>query len=1229
MFETPQAEGTSEQVEITSSGRRRIQPMKYKDYASIRRTKNVASEPGVQSVPEVETPVPQKEYRRKRSDREVIESTPVLNFGDSKRTRHQVSSAQEAESDGRTAKRKISLNDEETDLSSSSKRQRVDNAEKSKREMVSRAESTTPTRHTRGKSVTSSETPDNVVKTEKIHKRRRAMVQQQQQQSNDESVDTAAENVQIKEEPSGDTTEIIGTKGRRKQRESRTAPVPQANIKSEEQTEAPPRRGRRPKEPPTLIHIIESDTQSEAAETVGRKPRGVRAASRIESNNTERRSSRNLSLQDQPIDSPSQTGASTEQSGDELLKIESKRGRRHPKRNKAAIVEQIPTRSSSIGENQSEDETDSILDEELVNYRVKNSKVVLADIFTKASGEKRGGKRKRISPTLGKSGARVSSRIAAAALAASSTNSQGGASSDEQQPPSSKKQMTLPEMMQMRQAKNEVAVSKVQETILIDDDSLKESIETPKKVSTNHKSFDSSLSFSQNAAESFTTPVKESTKAIATTPKLRGKRAINQSEEPKPVEEYSAEADDEMDEEVRLCNKSLIAMNKKKLMVALKDISCDKTLMESANLRATIEAAREAETVSSTSTATTTATEPVKVNLPKQKEESARETVVESRSSSNVAPIESKPNTSAKESVEKSISDRHSAAVAKKTKKQKIMESEVRLDVQRAEKVCDVISSEPRNESRSEPRSESRNEQNPIAHHRSERKNTVEVDNDATDGSPEKLTAPPIEPDKSPEKQKPSPMKDSEDDTKRQRRQSDMDIEETIEKRDEESNKMDPLDFENQKPKLETQKSDSQPTENEANELPLTPSPQAEELASLSECQKAESDDVTASKVETDQHPFPISSPKNPEDSWANNRSHKELTKLETSPIVHEATDDQSASNQSQNAPENVVEKCTNIETRPNVIVDAPTEEQSKRSTSLKNEAEIYDHTEHKPKEVKVISPSKVQPEVTVAQAVALEDNFNVKCVESSIDPLQSPKPPSEIELTNDTLKISDSESEMEANAKKCEPTKNSPEKAVVANLTIEQSPEKIHCLPSEVQPAGNIMENKSAIRVIKSSAESNVAPTSVPEHSTIENTPSCEVSKNDETKTTTQDFCQRIDPNKNPQSTKTEAKVELPRDQHKVEYHQPQYQPQPPAIEKPHRTYESYAKSSSKEAIVQPKEEMYRSEASAQHIKSESQSSQKMHQAQTMQMTTQQMQPHSQQQLPGLFQILFFRFQL
>lgn len=445
-FETPSNSET--QVELTSSGRRRIRPMKYNDFAGIK-PKSASSENLVMRHPTHELETPVKESRRKRADREIIEmGSPLKGLSDTKRVRCHTSTAK---NDERTSKRKISLDDNDIEMKSSKKRRLA-------RESISAKTPPRQTRETRSITAGTTAREDVTPEIEKTRKRRRTTGAQ----SIDRPIEM--ENIRIKEEPRTSQQEIIRfgkltSATERSHRDTRL--FAQTEIKSEHIE--PPRRGRKPKQP-----VFESDTQSESTDAGRKFSARSQRISRIESNySVERRSSRNLSMQEQP-NSP-MTGASTEPSGDECLRPSDKRmSRRYSRRSKNQHTEpevmQIPS-----ADNQSDDDIDSVIEEAPLSSR--SAKTRVADIFAKAAKRAKEGRKwntRDTSALQNKShNHRTSHRIAAAAavskckLSASSehsasTHSHGGTSSDDQQI-SNKKQMTLPEMMQIQKAKHSAA----------------------------------------------------------------------------------------------------------------------------------------------------------------------------------------------------------------------------------------------------------------------------------------------------------------------------------------------------------------------------------------------------------------------------------------------------------------------------------------------------------------------------------------------------------------------------------------------------------------------------------------------------------------------------------------------------------------------------------------------------------------------------------------------------
>lgn len=462
-FETPL--NTSTQVEITSSGRRRIRPLKFNDFADIK-PKSASNENLVLRHPQQELETPVKESRRRRGTREVTDAgSPIKELNETKRTRLHAS-ATKLENDERPSKRKISLNEEENDITVTKKQRKL----RESSELIS-----TPTVQRRGRSITSNaDVKDDISpQPEKSHKRRRTAPIHLVEQQN------SLEHIQIKEEPCATQSELTRygkyvASVDKPRRESRSTTAIQSPIKTEEieaAAAAPQRRGRRPKQQ----IVVESDTQSESTDA-GRRFSSVRSQRTGNRNEIdyqkERRSSRNINLQEHP-NSPL-TGASTEPSGDECLRmVDKKSGRRHSRRSRGQSTnDQEIMQPPIVTENHSEDDIDSIVEDEPLITR--KPKPILADIFTKAAGKR--GKRKRSSPIMQSKlhGHRTSNRIAAAAAIAkrqqspSSEHSAGtstphhshGATSSDDQQTTSKKQMTLPEMMKLQKAKNIAAESR-------------------------------------------------------------------------------------------------------------------------------------------------------------------------------------------------------------------------------------------------------------------------------------------------------------------------------------------------------------------------------------------------------------------------------------------------------------------------------------------------------------------------------------------------------------------------------------------------------------------------------------------------------------------------------------------------------------------------------------------------------------------------------------------------
>lgn len=603
------------------------------------------------------------------------------------------------------------------------------------------------------------------------------------------------------------------------------------------------------------------------------------------------------------------------------------------------------------------------------------------------------------------------------------------------------------------------------------------------------------------------TPVKEETKPIATTPKLRGKRNVNQTECEKPHEEYSAEADDEMEEEIRMCNK-------KKLMVALKDINADKKLVEGSSVKTYSLEQRDKSSGSSSSTNNSTPSK-VETNI-----------VVLNQA----ATLEKVP--SASDLSDKSMSDRHSVAVAKKTKKQKIIENEVEnieIDVRKRDEF-----KEP-NDRLEEPKIYDSNDKNQA---------NEEVE---PAKAPETIVDEPNE----------SAVSEKEDDVNSSNELGSDDMEIC----DDTTNTTPAYE----PPKLSPQKS----AYTKLDSTQRAP-PEATMRRESHENDREKPMEPKTSGADVRQPTFSNNSPTKPHDKWTNDSLRTESSPKEMKSLViktNDSSENQSPSKMSttivspsKKQHENVVKSPT-LETRPNVIVDAmqsEPQEVPKQVSTVKSDhsTEIGEQklTEKQPSPVK-LSTTIVSPKASPIVRVPSETNVANKVDDSEKD--TSP--------TKHFRKCSTSEFETEVETNK---TKSPP------NRSEHQSPHE----KSQNQPNIQLSPEKSRDAknsVIKSVIEPNATLSDcVPvSGSTVD------VSKNDETKTTTQDFCQRIDPNKTPQCVRSEAKIEAK--------HEPFNMDQAPpstvsvaqsSIERTNRMPES-AKTSPKEAILQPKEEPNRME--------------------------------------------------
>lgn len=587
-METPAADTSKTSIETTSSGRRRIRPIKYNDFAGV---KNVSeTSPNLKHSTEslenmIESGTEIKSGRKKRGDKQSVDISSK-NMSESKKIRLQ---ANENETDVRTSKRKLNVTGESIDeiKDRSPKRQRL-------------------SRNTRGKLVA----PD-INDSNAERKRRKAMPG---------TSDFVIKTEKIDEKDAKE----IKSEGKRRGRETKLS------DKIEELGEpiAPQssnRRGRRSLNT-AISESNETDTQSEVNKKVSL--RSQRLANRSETPIPHsRRSSR---VQDTNQDSPL--------SGDESTKIVKLKRTKKLRPPNEIDDESVATVAPS------DDENSALSGTEIVECKKEGH--FLADIFTKKSG-----KRKRISPVMinKRSSSRASSRIGTTSNASPMHCS--GQSSDDQQP--TKKQITLPEMLQMKQNQKESIPASSPITVASASD----------KISNEKETIIDETQLT-NETTKCVTPNKEIEKPIATTPKLRSKRNCGQTS----AEEYSAEADDEMEEEIRLCNK-------KKLIVSLRDINADKKFSENVSIKASI--------LISSQQSTTQIENIDKVNdTIEEKIESIPDVNKDSIQSENinislVAPSINKISESGNDLF---ANERQLEAVAKKTKKSKISEQLIVID---------------------------------------------------------------------------------------------------------------------------------------------------------------------------------------------------------------------------------------------------------------------------------------------------------------------------------------------------------------------------------------------------------------------------------------------------------------------------------------------------------------------------------------------------------------------
>lgn len=650
-------------VETTSSGRRRVRPLKYNDFASTKQ-KSASSEATNKLGVEIETESVDgvKGIKRRRSDKRLKNTEiPAGRIeSESKRTRSIPGAAKANESieiaEMRGSKRKRSNIDsvESIPKEEGLKRSRLNRNSDSQQAPVS-----TPIRSTRGKSLASTDALEAPGPSEIVSKRRKVL----NAPSDDE--DLFEGHVELKHEDIDSAVTPDYNVERRGRKITKELKIPLTPAKLEEPVAADAvvhnKRGRRPNAVVNAVLAatsVESDTQSEAAD-ISQSPsaRSLRLANRAPPK-SERRQLRTTNSQDNVLDS-SYAAMSTELSGDESFKPKTKIDRRTLRRGKhlKKAVESSRIAEQSI-ENQSDEETTVKV---LSRSNMRKEKVILADIFLKNNnGSREPGKRKRLS-NANKPAARISSRIAAATVAAASPTSMGGGSGDEQ-PPTTKKQMTLPEMLPFKQ-KRDAALA-----------AAKAAATTATASKETRRSSDKSIE-SMNSKDIATNVSAEMVgmRPITATPKLRGKRNVTQADE-KPIDEYSAEADDEMEEEVKLCNKKKLIQNMSNVVVALKDINVDYKLTEGASVKTNapgLESALAAANIDASKTEKDTTSASISEIVPKPKLEVS--VSLKDLAKSDVEKFVGEQ----KDRNDKSMSERQMLAVAKKTKKpQKIPEDD-------------------------------------------------------------------------------------------------------------------------------------------------------------------------------------------------------------------------------------------------------------------------------------------------------------------------------------------------------------------------------------------------------------------------------------------------------------------------------------------------------------------------------------------------------------------------
>lgn len=590
------------------------------------------------------------------------------------------------------------------------------------------------------------------------------------------------------------------------------------------------------------------------------------------------------------------------------------------------------------------------------------------------------------------------------------------------------------------------------------------------------------------------TPVKEETKPIATTPKLRGKRNVNQVECEKPHDEYSAEADDEMEEEIKLCNK-------KKLMVALKDINADKKLVEGSSVKM------------------------YSLEQSEKPSHNSSELITSSSPKLDAISVQNPPTVEKVANIPETISERHSVAVAKKTKKQKIIENDfecIQTPPIDERKRNDLKESIERLECSKDYEIECKQKDEMVAS-KSSVATFIRVPNVGGADDENELGS------------------------------DDMEICD---------------DTTNTTPAYEPPKFSSHP-KSMYSKFEMA---HADAVASRDNLLKENVEQTITSNVHKaiESEGTSNNSSSKPHEKWTNKRLCTESSPTEMQSVVvkpTESTDDKSPATKSSTAVgqpieherkhEHVVESPVN-ELRPNVIVDvvSETQEPPKQQVSPIKSHKPVESNEHKAKD------EQDKAEKTDKQNVSSEH----------LAPAENPRIPN---IRHDANITQEQEQEQEQEPSRSKQNRNNSTLELDVNSEANKSNQTVNRMellsPKEKSPGhAKIQLNTEKSRDSKNSViRSVIEPSAEPNDCVPLSGSTADVSKNDETKTTTQDFCQRIDPNKTPQCDKTGSKVETKSEPFKTDPSASPMPSQPPiSSDNSHRLPENV------KTIIQPKEE-------------------------------------------------------